>query len=86
VSAVSIIHFPPFRLDRHHEQLWQEETVVPVRAKPFTILSYLVSNPERLVTAEELRKAVWPDTYVTEGLLWTYYLTTRVVKGRDVGV
>ena len=66
------IVFPPFRLDVLHGQLWRDNELVPVRPKPFAVLGYLATHPGRLVTAAELRKVVWPNTYVSEGLLWSY--------------
>lgn len=34
--------FPPFRLDPVNERLWRETHLLPLRAKPFTVLRYLV--------------------------------------------
>ena len=47
---------------------------------------YLTTHPGRLVTAAELRKAVWPDTYVSEGLLRSYIREVRQVLGDDAEV
>src|SRR5262249_15757099 len=40
-------------------------------------------NPGRLVTKEELLQAVWPETYVSEGLLSTYIRDLRAALGDD---
>ncbi len=50
---------------------------------PLRCLAYLATHPGRLVTAAELRKAVWPDTYVGEGLLRGYIREVRIVLGDD---
>src|SRR5215510_14983290 len=81
--AVARIHFPPFHLDLTNEQLWQGTQQLPLRPKPFALLRYLVENPGRLVTKEELLQAVWPKTYVSEGLLSTYIRDLRAVLGDD---
>jgi DNA-binding winged helix-turn-helix (wHTH) protein len=73
------IHFPPFRLDTRNEQLWRDDAVLPLRPKPFAVLRYLVEHPGRLVTREELQEAVWPGTYVSEGLLRGYVRDLREV-------
>ncbi len=79
MQAAAFIHFPPFHLDLANEQLWQGTEPIPLRPKPFAILRYLVENPGRLVTKEELLKAVWSETYVSEGLLHTYIRDLRSV-------
>src|SRR5260221_161770 len=39
---------------------------VALRRKSFELLRYLVQNPDRLVTKEELLKAIWPNVVVTD--------------------
>ncbi len=56
---------------------------MPVRPKPFAVLAYLATHPGRLVTAAELRKVVWPNTYISEGLLRSYIREVRVVLRDD---
>ena len=77
------ILFPPFRLEPANGQLWRDETLVPLRPKSFAVLRYLVEHPGRLVTREELLKAVWPGTYVSEGLLRVYIRELREILGDD---
>ena len=83
MSSETLIFFPPFRLDVLNEQLWRENELVTVRPKPFAVLAYLARHPGRLVPAAELRKAVWPNTYVGEGLLRGYIREVRLVLGDD---
>lgn len=83
MASESFILFPPFRLDVRNEQLWRDNEVVPVRPKPFAVLAYLATHPDQLVTATELRKAIWPDTYVGEGVLRGYIREIRNVLGDD---
>jgi DNA-binding winged helix-turn-helix (wHTH) protein len=49
--------------------------------KVFAVLSYLVENPGRLVTQDELLEAIWPETYVQPEVLRTYILELRKVLG-----
>jgi len=83
VPSETPILFPPFRLDVLNEQLWRDNELVPVRPKPFAVLTYLATHAGRLVPRAELVKAVWPDTYVSEGLLCVYIREVRVVLGDD---
>jgi DNA-binding winged helix-turn-helix (wHTH) protein/tetratricopeptide (TPR) repeat protein len=83
VFSASHLSFPPFRLDLENEQLWRDDKIVPMRPKPFAVLRYLVENPGRLVKREELRKAVWPDTHVSETLLRVHIRELRVALGDD---
>jgi DNA-binding winged helix-turn-helix (wHTH) protein/tetratricopeptide (TPR) repeat protein len=77
MGATSNLLFAPFRLDLENEQLWRAEKLVPLRAKPFALLRYMAENPVRLVLHEELRKAIWPATYVSEGVLRVYLREVR---------
>ena len=52
---------------RHALYLGGEE--VPLTPKSFEVLLYLARHPGRVVTKEELLKAVWCDAYIEEGNL-----------------
>src|SRR5262249_40059002 len=66
---MSRLLFPPYTLDTETEQRWRPQELTCLRAKPFALLRHLVENPRRLVTHEELRKAIWPETHVSHGVL-----------------
>lgn len=83
MTTGQLLTFAPFRLDPVNAQLWREEELVPLRPKPFAVLRYLVENPGRLVTKEELNKAVWPGTYVGESSLKGYIRDLREVFADD---
>ncbi len=61
--------FGKFRLDPASRQLWRMAEAVPLRPKLFAALQYLVEHPGRLITREELLRAVWSRTHVDETLL-----------------
>ena len=42
---------------------------IPLRPQAFDLLKYLLENAGRLVSKDELMKAVWPDVFVTDDSL-----------------
>ena len=54
--------FSSFRLDLPNQQLWGGAEPVRLRPKTFAVLRYLVEHAGRLVTRDDLVRAVWPDT------------------------
>jgi DNA-binding winged helix-turn-helix (wHTH) protein len=77
--------FDLFRLDLSNECLWREGAQIALPPKQFAILRYLVENPGRLITHDELLDALWPETYVQPQVLRTYMLELRKVLGDDAG-
>jgi len=59
--------------------------VLPVQPKIFSVLLFLVHNPQRLITKEELLNAVWGDTAVTESSLTRIIALLRQLLGDDIG-
>jgi predicted ATPase/DNA-binding winged helix-turn-helix (wHTH) protein len=70
-------HFGEFRLDVARGCLFQAGHEIKLRPKVYQALTYLVQNPGRLVGKEELMKAVWPDTAVTDDSLVQCMLELR---------
>ena len=83
MGATSHLVFAPYRLDLQNEQLWRADNLIPLRAKPFALLRFMAENPARLVLHEELRKAIWPNTYVSEGVLRVYLREVRAALEDD---
>ncbi|HEY6446816.1 MAG TPA: AAA family ATPase [Acidobacteriaceae bacterium] len=75
--------FAAFRLDTANERLWREDVPIALPPKPFAVLRYLVENPGRLITHDELLDALWPETYVQPQVLRTYVLELRRILGDD---
>ena len=73
--------FQSFRLDPTNHCLWNGEERVRIPPKAFDVLRYLVENPQRLVTQDELLEALWPDTYVNPEVLRKYILDVRKILG-----
>lgn len=62
-------HDRPLSLDFASGELRCGQARVRLRRKSLAVLRYLAEHPGRLVTKDELLEAVWPDTYVTDGVL-----------------
>ena len=73
--------FGCFQLDTRNECLWQNGVRIGLTPKPFAVLRYLVENPQRLVTHDELLDKLWPETYVQPQVLRTYVLELRKLLG-----
>jgi len=74
-------YFQSFRLDTMNHCLWSGEKRVRIPPKAFDVLRYLVENPGRLVTQDELLEALWPETYVNPEILRKYILDIRRILG-----
>jgi TolB-like protein/DNA-binding winged helix-turn-helix (wHTH) protein/Flp pilus assembly protein TadD len=67
---------------RHFESLplaGNERVAIP--PKTYDLLRFLVENPERLISREELLKALWPDTFVNPEILRKYVQDLRKILG-----
>jgi len=75
----ALYHFGRFVLDPQKRMLYCNESPVPLTPKAFDVLVFLVQNPNRVVTKDELLKAVWASTFVEEGNLTQYISLLRKV-------
>jgi DNA-binding winged helix-turn-helix (wHTH) protein len=75
--------FGDFRIDPQNECLWRGDEMLNLTPRPFAVLRYLVENPQRLITHDELLEALWPETYVQPQVLRTYILELRKLLGDD---
>jgi TolB-like protein/DNA-binding winged helix-turn-helix (wHTH) protein/Tfp pilus assembly protein PilF len=73
--------FGQFVLDSRKRTLSRAGSPLSLTAKAFDVLFFLAQNPNRLVTKEELLKAVWGDTFVEEGNLTQYISHLRKALG-----
>ncbi|HVN45745.1 MAG TPA: winged helix-turn-helix domain-containing protein [Steroidobacteraceae bacterium] len=73
--------FGPFRLDPAQQQLSAGGKPVALTPKAFATLLLLVRNSGRLVSKEELLKAVWPDVIVEEATIAQNIFRLRKVPG-----
>ena len=73
--------FRSFRLDTANQCLWRGQERVPIAPKAFDVLRYLVENPGRLVTQDEVLEKLWPDIYVNPEVFRKYILDIRKILG-----
>jgi predicted ATPase/DNA-binding winged helix-turn-helix (wHTH) protein len=76
--------FESFRLDTANGCLWRDGVQIALPPRPFMVLQYLVNNPGRLISHDELLDALWPETFVQPQVLRTYVLELRKLLGDDV--
>jgi TolB-like protein/DNA-binding winged helix-turn-helix (wHTH) protein len=67
-----LYRFGQFSLDSRKRSVFRLDSPVTLTPKAFDVLLFLVQNPNRLVTKEELLQAVWGDAFVEEGNLTQY--------------
>ena len=77
----NVYRFVEFVLDPSRRTLSRVGSLVSLTPKAFDVLHFLVQNPNRLVTKEDLLKAVWGDTIVEEGNLTQYISHLRKALG-----
>jgi TolB-like protein/DNA-binding winged helix-turn-helix (wHTH) protein/Tfp pilus assembly protein PilF len=76
-----LYRFGPYVLDPQRRTLYCDESPVPLTPKAFDVLLFLAQNPKRLITKDELLKAVWGQTFVEEGNLTQYISHLRKALG-----
>ncbi len=64
-----MFQFEGYTLDVARCSLRAADREIELRRKSFEVLRHLVENADRLVTKEELIKAIWPDVVVTDDSL-----------------
>src|ERR1017187_4583252 len=64
-----LYRFDEFEMDPSRRVLARNDAPIALSPKAFEVLKYLLLNPGRVVTKEELLHAVWPDSYVEESNL-----------------
>jgi DNA-binding winged helix-turn-helix (wHTH) protein len=69
MKTEGIFQFGEFRIDALARTLRREKEIVTLNRRAFDVLLYLVQNPGRVLTRDELLKNVWPDTFVDENSL-----------------
>src|SRR5580692_6154388 len=76
--------FQSFGLDTSNQCLLRDGAPIDLAPKPFAVLRYLVENPGRLITHDELLDKLWPETFVQPQVLRTYMLELRKLLGDSV--
>ncbi|MEO5754502.1 MAG: winged helix-turn-helix domain-containing protein, partial [Chthoniobacterales bacterium] len=85
-TPTPIYEFGDFRLDPDRRLLCREDgAVVPLTARVFETLLYLVEHSGVVLEREQLMEAVWPDAVVEENNLTQNISTLRRVLGETRG-
>lgn len=61
--------FGPFRIDAASHRLQRDGELIPLKPKAFDLLALLVENSGRVMSKDELMRALWPDSIVEEASL-----------------
>lgn len=64
-----MLSFGPYRLDPERGQLRRGTQIVKLTPKALAVLRYVVERPGQIVTKEELFRAVWAETVVSDAAL-----------------
>src|SRR5579863_9208862 len=81
LSFEGLYRFDEFELNPSARAFLRNGMPILVSPKAFEVLTYLVINPGRVVTKDELLKAVWPDSFVEEGNLAQHISWLRKAMG-----
>jgi DNA-binding winged helix-turn-helix (wHTH) protein/tetratricopeptide (TPR) repeat protein len=81
LNTNKMYRFEGFEMDPIRRVLSRQDEPVLLTPKAFDVLAYLVLNPGRVVTKDEVLKAIWPDSFVEEGSLAQYISGLRKAMG-----
>ena len=81
LSFKGLYRFDEFELNPSERLFMRNRTPLLVSPKALEILAYLASHPGRVVTKDELLKAVWPDSFVEESNLTQHISMLRKALG-----
>src|ERR1700680_442230 len=75
--------FGPFRVDPVERLLLREGHPVPIKAKIFDTLLFLIQNHGHLIEKADVMKALWGDSFVEESNLTVSMSLLRKALGDD---
>jgi Tol biopolymer transport system component/DNA-binding winged helix-turn-helix (wHTH) protein len=78
-----VFRFGEFEVREREFLLIKAGEAVPVEPKAFRVLLFLLRNPERLVTKDEILQEVWSDYSVSDNSLTRSIATLRRLLGDD---
>src|SRR5207342_3774399 len=85
-AAIRHYRFEPFRLDTQTRELREGDgSPLPLTAKAFDTLCYLIEHRQRLVGKDELLAAIWPGRVVEENNLTQAIAALRRALGTNAG-
>lgn len=78
--------FGSYRLDVSNERVWRGRRAIKLTSKAFSVLQYLATHPERLVTKDELFRVVWGTVVVSDSALTVCIREIRKALGDDAKI
>jgi Tol biopolymer transport system component/DNA-binding winged helix-turn-helix (wHTH) protein len=82
-----ILEFGSFRFDLEERLLYRAGALVPLTPKVLETLALFLTNPERLISRDEMIAALWPDSVVEEsGLARNISLLRKALEEGNPGV
>ena len=81
MTSFSTVDFGTYRLDSAKRLLLRDGEPVPLAPKAFDTLLFLVEHRDRVVSKDELLRALWPDTVVEEASLSQQIFLLRKALG-----
>jgi DNA-binding winged helix-turn-helix (wHTH) protein/tetratricopeptide (TPR) repeat protein len=81
LTEEEIYRFDDFELEPSSRRFSRNGTPIQLYPKAFDVLIYLVNNPGRVITKEEIFKTVWPESFVEEGNLTRQVSSLRRALG-----
>ena len=76
-----LYEFGPFQLNTEERSLLRDGSFIPLTPKAYELLLLLIQKSGRVVSKDELMKALWPDTFVEEGNLTQHIFAIRKALG-----
>jgi len=64
IQSANVVRFANFELDLDAGELRKNGIRLKLSGQPFQVLAILLEQPGAIVTREQLRKRLWPDTFV----------------------
>ncbi len=81
-DANGFVRFEGYEIDRARWQLRCGDELLPLSRKTFDLLLYLVEHADRVVSKDELLRALWPDSFVDESNLTQHVFLLRKTLSR----
>lgn len=82
-NANGCVRFEEFEIDRAKWQLRRRDQILPLSRKTFDLLLYLIDHADRVVSKEELLRALWPNSFVEESNLTQHIFLLRKALSRQ---
>lgn len=81
-----LVRFEGYVIDRARWQLRYRETPLPLNRKTFDLLLYLIDHADRVVSKDELLRALWPESFIEESnLTQQIFLLRKALAKHDSG-